>query len=57
MKVKAEKHPEIGDNDPVGDQVERPGRPAGKWDTGTLNITDWCRANGNRPESQLEPQL
>jgi hypothetical protein len=28
IKVKAEKHPEVGDNDPVGDQVEQPGCPA-----------------------------
>jgi ATP-dependent DNA helicase RecG len=41
----------IGHNDPVGDPVERPGCPAGKWGTGTLSIIDWFTDNGN-PEPE-----
>lgn len=42
-------------NDPVGDQVERPGCSVGKGGTGTLNIIDWCRDNGNQePEWRVD---
>lgn len=45
----------IGHNDPVGDPVERPGCPAGKWGTGTLSIIDWCTDNVNpEPEWRVD---